>query len=104
MEAAVDQAELEQIQRALNHEMRDRFADGAVQRAVLLQPGDDPAIESGQLMVRVILPPPGDGEDYEHALAAWQDAHQTGMDTLRRELSLRLPAARWLEFTFDDPD
>ena len=97
----MDQAELEQIQRVINHEMRDRFALGSAQRAVLLQHGDDPAIEPGQLMVRVFLPPPGEGEDYEQALAAWQDAHQTGMDTLRRELSLRLPAARLLEFTFD---
>jgi hypothetical protein len=104
MEADVDQAEVEQIQRVINHEMRDRFALGSAQRAVLLQHGDDPAIEPGQLMVRVFLPPPGEGEDYEQALAAWQDAHQAGMDTLRRELSLRLPAARLLEFIFDDAD
>ena len=101
MEADVDQAELDQVQRVINHEMRERFALGSVQRAVLLQHGDDPAIEPGQLMVRVFLPPPGEGEDYDQALAAWQDAHQAGMDTLRRELSLRLPAARLLEFTFD---
>jgi hypothetical protein len=104
MEADVDQAEVEQIQRVINHELRERFALGSAQRAVLLQHGDDPAIEPGQLMVRVFLPPPGEGEDYEQALAAWQDAHQAGMDTLRRELSLRLPAARLLEFTFDDAD
>ena len=100
----MDQAEVEQIQRVINHEMRERFALGSAQRAVLLQHGDDPAIEPGQLMVRVFLPPPGEGEDYEQALTAWQDAHQAGMDTLRRELSLRLPAARLLEFTFDDAD
>ena len=100
----MDQAELKQLQRAIDHEMRERFGAGAVQRAVLLRPGDDPAIEPGQLMVRVFLPPPGEGEDYEQALAAWQEAHQAGMDTLRRELSLRLPTARLLEFTFDDAD
>jgi hypothetical protein len=104
MEADVDQAELKQLQRAIDHEMRERFGAGAVQRAVLLRPGDDPAIEPGQLIVRVFLPPPGEGEDYEQALAAWQEAHQAGMDTLRRELSLRLPTARLLEFTFDDAD
>jgi len=37
-------------------------------------------------------------------LAGWQRAHQQGMDTFRRELSLRLPAARLLEFTYDAPD
>ena len=84
--------------------MRERFGAGAVQRAVLVRAGDDLAIEPGQLMVRVFLPPPGEGEDYDQALAAWRDAHQAGMDALRRELSLRLPAARLLEFTFDDAD
>jgi len=72
----------------------------------VLQHGDDPAIEPGQLMVRVFIPPPDGPEgpqDYEQALAAWQDAHRTRMDRLRRELSLRLPAARLLEFTFEDP-
>jgi len=100
----MERDEREQIQRVLDHEMRERFADGAVQRAVLLQAGEDPAIEPGQLMVRVFLPPPDERDDYERTLAAWQHAHQRGMDTLRRELSLRLPAARLLEFTFDDPD
>ena len=74
-----------------------------MQRAVLLQHGDDPAIEPGQLLVRVFVPAPDRPDDYEQALAAWQDAHRTGMDRLRRELSLRLPAARLLEFTFDVP-
>ncbi len=100
----MDQAQLDQVQRVINHEMREHFADGAVQRAVLLQHGDDPAIEPGQLMVRVFIPAPEDRQDYEQALAAWRDAHQPGIANLRRELSLRLPAARLLEFTFDDAD
>ncbi len=103
MEAAMERAELGQIERVINHELRERFLTGAVERAVLLQHGDDPAIPPGQLLVRVFIPPPDRPEDYEQTLAAWHDAHQTGMGTLRRELSLRLPAARLLEFTFDDP-
>ena len=99
----MERAELDQIERVINHELRERFLPGAVERAVLLQHGDDPAIQPGQLLVRVFVPPPDRPEDYEQALAAWQAAHQAGMDELRRELSLRLPAARLLEFTFDDP-
>jgi len=100
----VERAEHDQIERAINHELNGRFAEGAVQRAVLLQHGDDPAIEPGQLMVRVFIPAPGGPEDYEQVLAAWQDANRAGMEEIRRELSLRLPSARLLEFTFDDPD
>ena len=100
----MERAEQDQIERAINHELNGRFAEGAVQRAVLLQHGDDPAIEPGQLMVRVFVPAPGGPEDYEQVLAAWQDAHRPGMVEVRRELSLRMPSARLLEFTFDDPD
>ena len=100
----MERAEQDQIERAINHELKERFAEGALQRAVLLQHGDDPAIEPGQLMVRVYIPAPGGPEDYEQVLAAWQDAHRARMEEIRRELSLRLPSARLLEFTFDDAD
>jgi hypothetical protein len=47
----------------LSHELQERFAAGAVQRGVLLQHGDDPAVGRGQLMVRVFIPAPGLPED-----------------------------------------
>ena len=99
----MERAEKVQIERVINHTLKERFSEGAVQRAVLLEHGDDPAIGPGQLMVRVFVPAPDEPADYERALAAWQDTHQAGMDEIRRELSLRLPSARLLEFTFDDP-
>ncbi len=95
----MERAELAMVERVINHEMQERFAAGAVRRAVLLQHGDDPAIEPGQLMVRVFVP--ASDEPPEQALAAWQNAHQAGIGNFRRELSLRLPAARLLEFTVD---
>jgi Peptidase family S41/N-terminal domain of Peptidase_S41 in eukaryotic IRBP len=99
----VERAEKDQVERVINHYLKEWFADGAVQRAVLLEHGDDPALGPGQLMVRVFVPAPDGPADYERALAAWQEAHQAGMDEMRRELSLRLPSARLLQFTFDDP-
>ena len=99
----MERAEKQQIEQVINREARERFFTGAVQRAAVLEPGDDPAIPAGQLMVRVFIPAPDEPADYEQALAAWADAHRTGMDNMRRELSLRLPSARLLEFTFDDP-
>jgi len=99
----VERAEKAQIERVINHNLKERLGAGVVQRAVLLEHGDDPAIEPGQLMVRVFVPAPDEPADYERALAAWQEANQAGMDEMRRVLSLRLPSARLLEFTFDDP-
>jgi Peptidase family S41/N-terminal domain of Peptidase_S41 in eukaryotic IRBP len=100
----VEPSELDQVNRVVDHEVKRAFPAGAVQRAVLLRYGDDPAIERGRLMVRVFIPRPGGAEDRRQALAAWQDANRAGIDELRRDLSLRLPAARLLEFTFDDAD
>ena len=99
----MERAEKVQIERVINHSMKERFSLETAERAVLLEYGDDPAVEPGQLMVRVFVPAPDEPADYEQALASWQEANQAGMDTLRRELSLRLPSARLLEFTFDDP-
>ncbi len=87
----MEQAEITRIERIINRELKERFGPGAVRRAAVLQHGDDPAIEPGQLMVRVFIPAPGEPAQYEQALAEWQAAHQRGMDTLRRELSVRLP-------------
>ena len=94
----MERAEQAMVERVINHEMQERFSAGAVQRAVLLQHGDDPAIEPDQLLVRVFV----EASD-EPGLTAWQRAHQGGIDAIRRELSLRLPAARLLEFTIDSP-
>jgi len=83
---------VEQIARVLDHFVKELFPDGAVLRAELLRDGDDP----GQLTVRVFIPATED-------LAAWATVHRERMDELRRELSLRLPSARLLEFTSDGP-
>src|SRR5690349_3597261 len=95
---AMERAGQAMVERVINHEVQERFGARAVQRAVLLQHGDDPAIEPGQLLVRVFV----EASD-EPGLTAWQRAHQAGIETFRRELSLRLPAARLLEFTIDAP-
>jgi len=83
---------VEQVARVLDHFVKELFPDGAVVRAELLRDGDD----RRQLTVRVFIPATED-------LAAWAAVHRERMDELRRELSLRLPSARLLEFTSDVP-
>ena len=58
----MDHSEASTIERVINRELGERFP-GAALRAVLLQPGDDPAIEPGQLMVRLFIPAPGERAD-----------------------------------------
>ncbi len=90
----------EHLARAVDRQVKDLFPPGAVLRAELVRRGDDPAVAPGELMLRVLIPGHGDAG----ALAAWADDHREQMGNLRRDLSLRLPAARLLEFTFEDPE
>jgi hypothetical protein len=98
----MDRTAMARLEREINSEVKARFPAGAVQRVALLQHGDDPAIEPEQLLVRVFVGAAGPG-DHQRSLDEWAQAHQAGMKQMRRELSLRLPEARLLEFTVDAP-
>jgi Peptidase family S41/N-terminal domain of Peptidase_S41 in eukaryotic IRBP len=82
---------VERVERILDHRVQRLFPDGTVERAELRR-GDGP----GLLLVRVFIPGTED-------VAAWAAEHREPMAALRRELSLRLPSARLLEFTSGAP-
>jgi hypothetical protein len=84
---------VEQVARIIDHRVKELFPDGAVVRAELLRDSDAP----GRLTVRVFVPAAED-------LAGWAATHRQPVEVLRRELSLRLPSAKLLEFTSDAPD
>jgi hypothetical protein len=84
---------VEQVARIIDHRVKELFPDGAVVRAELLRDSDAP----GRLTVRVFVPATED-------LAGWAATHRQPVEELRRELSLRLPSAKLLEFTSDAPD
>jgi hypothetical protein len=100
----VDRTEVARLERDINNEVRARWPAGAVRRVAMLRHGDDPAIEPDELLVRVVIDAEPGPEDQQQALDEWARAHQTEMRQMRRELSLRLPEARLLEFTIDAPD
>jgi hypothetical protein len=86
----MDRAELAELERIVNSEIKTRFPAGAVDHVMVQQP------DEGTLLVRVFI----SGTD----LATWETEHRGAMERIRWELSLRLPPARFLEFTFDDED
>jgi hypothetical protein len=98
----MDQAEATRLEQLINREITGRFPAGTVQRATLVQDADDPALEPDELLIRVFVIPadPADS-DPQRQLDDWARAHEVGMRRVRRELSLRLPPARLLEFTIE---
>ena len=46
---------LDQLQSTLDEQVEEHFPDGGVQRVALVQHGDDPWVEPGDLLVRVFI-------------------------------------------------
>jgi hypothetical protein len=78
--------------------VKEHFPDGGVQRVALLQHGDDPSVEPGDLLVRVFI------EEAEEAPShrAWHRDHETMIGELQREITEKLPGASHLEFWFGE--
>jgi hypothetical protein len=72
-----------------------------VQRIALLQHGDDPSVEPGDLLVRVFIEE-ADEADEAPNLPAWNRDHETMIRELQRELAEQLPDASYLEFWFGE--
>jgi hypothetical protein len=94
----MDRVGLGDFEREIDAEARERFPGGAVRQVVLLQYGDDPEIEPGDLWVRVLLAADGP-DDYERSMQAFQHDHEAAMEEFAGHLAGKLREIRLVEFT-----
>jgi hypothetical protein len=96
----VEQAALDHLQQKIDEEVRTRFPGAPIERVRLLQYGDDPVVEPGELAVRVILAAAaGDGEEErKQVLDDFHRSFDKELHRFREDLSGRLPEAHRLEF------
>ncbi len=88
------------IQQELD-EAAKRLFPGAVRDVVVLQYGDDPVVEPGEVMLRVLASDQVSKDAGPGPAAAFGGS---AMKEFRRELSQRLPEVRRVEVTSEDPD
>ena len=84
--------------------IRSLFPDGVISRVQVLEYGDDPAVEPGDVAIRVFLHRPDQpegGEADEEIVGSFQKANSERLEKLHEELP-RLVA--WVEFQADSPD
>ena len=91
------QEERERLERGAKEELNRRCGDETVQKVEVLQYGDEPVIEPGQAMVRVILTPTD--EDPEAALHAFERTHSGAIEDLRKTIAQTMPFVRRVELT-----
>ena len=101
----MDRDVLDVVEREIDQEVRARFPGTAVRQAVLLQYGDDPLIEPGDLWVRVLLDEPdGPDDDWAPALTAFERANETAIGQFRGYLAVKLREIMAVEYVFgNDP-
>jgi hypothetical protein len=94
----VDQTELERVREQFGRAVRTRLPDLPVERVEVLQHGEDPEVEPGQLLARVVFEPQGgDRQERERAFKAMHDERREAFRELRRELN-ELPVPVMLQF------
>ena len=98
----MDRATLDHIEQKISDQVQERFPGAGVTRVALMQYGDEPEIEPGELAIRVFLGAAGDQVQQEQALDAFAHDYRAATQQFRDDLSAKLPEARRLEFVTSD--
>src|SRR5689334_10191778 len=94
---------LARLTEQFNQLVRERLPGAPIQRVVILQYGDDPEIEPGQLLARIHIEAADDKTAREQAMEEFHQAHRTAIRELRRDLD-RLPGVGLLEIIAGDSE
>ncbi len=98
----MDQSALDHLRKMIEDEAMARFPGGGIERVTVLQYGDDPVVEPGELSIRVLVAADGGEEEREQIVEDFRRAFHRELEQFRSDLSARLPEARRLEFRFGD--
>src|SRR6266581_2630587 len=93
----MERAALDRLEEQFDRLVRERIPGAGVQRVAVLQYGDDPEIEPGELLARVYIEAGSGREARERAIQDFHGAHREGIHELRRDLD-KLSEVGLLEF------
>lgn len=98
----MEQTELDRIRQQFAEAVRRRLPGAPIERIEVLQHGDDPEVEPGQLLARVIVAAPGGEEpggeeERKRVFDELHAAHHEAFHELRKELN-KLPVPVVLQF------
>jgi hypothetical protein len=98
----MEESELARVREQFDQKVHERFPGAPIERVEVLQYGDEPEIEPGQLLARVIIETPDDEPERRQVFDAFHDEHREALHELRSELD-RLPTRVTLQFTTTAP-
>ena len=94
---------MERLDRAttdlIEQEVLARFPDGALDSVAVLQYGDDPAVEPGQVVIQVTVESAAEPEGEEDPLEGFHRTHRDAIRQLQRDIPQRWPQASRFKLT-----
>jgi len=88
---------MERLDRAttelIAQEVKGRFPEGSPASVAVLQYGDDPAVEPGQIVIQVTVEPAAGTRDDDDPLEAFHQANRDAIKQLQRDIPQRWPQA-----------
>jgi hypothetical protein len=77
----------------IEQDIKGRFPEGTVESVAVLQYGDDPAVEPGQIMVQLTVDPAAESADDQDPLDTFHRANRDTILQLQRDIPQRWPQA-----------
>jgi hypothetical protein len=93
----MDRTEMDRLRERFDEAVHQRFPDAPIERVVLLQYGDEPSVEPGELLGRIYLNAPPERGERERVLHDFHDRYRDGIRDLQQDLD-ELPQAATLTF------
>ena len=82
----------------IEQDVRERFPDGAVDSVAVLQYGDDPSVEPGQIVIQVTVASAAEAEGDEDPLQGFHQAYRDAIRQLQQDIPQRWPQANRFQF------
>ena len=105
--AKLEKATLDRLEQKFDELVRERLSGAPIERVAVLQYGDDPEIEPGELLARVVLQSGASEEASEaerkQAMRAFDDTHRDAIRELRHDLD-QVPEIGLLEIIVGDEE
>jgi hypothetical protein len=83
----MEQAEFERIREQFTQAVHDRFPGAPIERIELLKYGDDPEVEPGQLIARIVIETPADPPERMRAFEAFHHERGAAFLELRHDVN-----------------
>ncbi|HXW45368.1 MAG TPA: hypothetical protein VEL03_11310 [Streptosporangiaceae bacterium] len=93
----MDRAALRRVEQMVSEEVSKRFPGAPIAQVSLVAYGDDPAVEPGEILLRITIDTPGDKAGRDEVMDDFHRANRKQIRQLRDELAAKLPEMQRME-------